>query len=284
MINTYLIKYKKWSAQIAPQYGANMISLEYGDNPILRSPEYPGQLSDNPYTYGNPILMPSNRTYGGSFTFNQKTYCLPINDIISNSHLHGLICRQSFTVVKRDKSFITLVYKNQGEIYPFNFQLMISYSLDEKGAHGIYTLQNIGKISMPLTFGLHTTFIEPETFSVPLLQCQERDSRNIPTGRYHDLNPMEQNFVIGSRSKDLPISGYYSSCGHTARLGKYISYTVSDSFDHWILYNGQGKDGFLCLEPQCGAVNGLNMDKGHRIISPGESLHFKICIEYHVNR
>ena len=283
MINTYLIKYRQWSAQIAPQYGGNMISLEYGGIPILRSPEFPQQLSDNPYTYGNPILMPSNRTYGGSFTFNQITYHLPINDIASNSHLHGLIYKQSFTVINRNESSITLVYKNQGEIYPFNFQLMISYSLDEEGAHGIYTLQNIGIISMPLTFGLHTTFIEPETFSVPLLQCQERDSHNIPTGRYRELNPIEQAFANGSRSKNVPISGYYSSGGHTARIGKNITYTVSDSFNHWILYNGQGKGGFLCLEPQCGAVNGLNMDKGHRVISPGESLHFKICIKYHVN-
>ena len=40
----------------------------------------------------------------------------------------------------------------------------------------------------------------------------------------------------------------------------------------------------ISLEPQCGAVNGLNIGRGHRVISPGESIYFKIRIEYCVNQ
>ena len=50
-----------------------------------------------------------------------------------------------------------------------------------------------------------------------------------------------------------------------------ILYTVSDNFDHWIMYNAMGKRGFLCLEPQAGKVNGLNIEGGCPVIAPGKS-------------
>ena len=67
------------------------------------------------------------------------------------------------------------------------------------------------------------------------------------------------------------ISGYYKAGGHTAAVGRF-TYTVSEEFDHWVLFNGRGESGLLCVEPQCGAVNGLNIPGGHRVLQPGESL------------
>ena len=120
---------------------------------------------------------------------------------------------------------------------------------------------------MPYTFALHTTFVEVEKFMVDIDKCLEKDKEHIPTGRYVDLDSQENNYIMGSVSKDTVISGYYKSRGNTAVVGDY-KYTVSDNFDHWVLYNGGGKSGFLCVEPQCGMVNGLNIENGHRILNP----------------
>ena len=49
-------------------------------------------------------------------------------------------------------------------------------------------------------------------------------------------------------------------------------YEASKEFDHWILFNGGGNKGLLCVEPQLGAVNGLNKPDGHRVMKPGEVL------------
>ena len=61
--------------------------------------------------------------------------------------------------------------------------------------------------------------------------------------------------------------------------GDVQAYTVSDNFDHWILFNGKGEKNLLCVEPQCGAVNGLNMKNGHRILAPQKKISFSCKIE-----
>ena len=47
-----------------------------------------------------------------------------------------------------------------------------------------------------------------------------------------------------------------------------------DNFDHWILFNGEGKRKLLCVEPQCGKSNGLNTDDGKIVISKGQNISF----------
>ena len=131
---------------------------------------------------------------------------------------------------------------------------------------------------MPFTFALHTTFIEPNSFSVPIDLCQEKDGFHIPTGKYVPLNRQEQGYVSGGPSKGLVISGYYRACGHTAYLDD-LSYTVSENFDHWILFNGRGESGLLCIEPQCGKVDGLNIKDGCKILNPNEETEFWIEIK-----
>lgn len=130
---------------------------------------------------------------------------------------------------------------------------------------------------MPYTFALHTAFVEPDVFSVPISLRQEKDEHHIPTGRYVSLNSQEKKYVSGSSSKGLAVSGYYKSAGRVSVVGNY-RYTVSEQFDHWVLFNAQGKGGCLCVEPQAGAVNGLNTPGGFRVIPAGkeEVLHTKI--------
>jgi len=136
-----------------------------------------------------------------------------------------------------------------------------------------YEIENISGSNMPLTFSLHTTFVEPEDFCVPIDMCQEKDFHHIPTGRYIDLTDEEREYAAGSPSRGKVISGYYRACGNIARVGDYI-YEVSEKFDHWILFNGRGESGLLCVEPQSGKVNGLNMNDGHTVLAPCEKIIF----------
>ena len=130
---------------------------------------------------------------------------------------------------------------------------------------------------MPLTFCLHATFVEPESFSAPIDACQEKDAHHIPTGRYIPLNAEEKEIAESSPSCGRIISGYYRACGKVARVGDYI-YSVSENFDHWIFFNGRGESGLLCVEPQAGKVNGLNMADGHIVLSPREKIRFETKI------
>ena len=278
-MNVKVIESEGWRAEVAPTLGGNIVSLSYNGRDIYVSLKEEKQLEINPYLQGAPILLPANRTAGAKFGFKGNEYKLPLNEPATGAHLHGLVHRQPFTVKYCGESEIKLIYENKGDIYPFPFLLTVNYLIKNGVFRQEYTVINTGKNEMPFTFALHTTFIEPNSFSVPIDLCQEKDGSHIPTGKYVPLNSQEQGYTSGSPSKGLIISGYYRACGHTAYLDD-LKYTVSDNFDHWVLFNGRGESGLLCVEPQCGKVDGLNIKDGCKILNPNEETKF--WIEYKI--
>lgn len=265
---------KKWRAEISARLGANVTKLQYDGMDVFIPLKSDEQLENDPFIIGCPLLFPANRTYKGEFEFQGNKYILPINDKFKVSHLHGFLYCQEFDLMEISPQRTVLSYKNKGEIYPFEFKITVDYSLDDNGLKQNYTIKNIGNKDMPFTFALHATFKEPEYFKVPINLCQEKDEKHIPSGKYIELNEQESLYCLGSKSKDKVISGYYKSCGNIAIIGDY-KYTISENFDHWVLYNGQGKSGLLCIEPQCGAVDGLNIPKGHKVLDPdGEEMFY----------
>ena len=272
-MNVYVIESGGWRAEVSPTIGGNIVSLTYCKKDIYAPLKEEKQLEENPFIYGSPILLPANRTAKGKFRFEDKEYILPVNEPSTGCHLHGFVHKQTFNVINCSNSQIKLVYENKGEIYPFPFILEVCYLIRDGKFRQEYTVTNTGKSDMPFTFALHTTFAEPKSFSLPIDFCLEKDNHHIPTGKYIPLNPQEIGYTLGSPSKGLVISGYYRSCGNTAYLDD-ISYTVSDNFDHWILFNGRGESGLLCIEPQCGKVDGLNIKDGCKILNPNEETEF----------
>lgn len=258
---------KKWRAEISARLGANITKLQFENKNVFVPLVNEEQIKENPYIQGCPILLPANRTYKGEFVFDGIKYSLPLNEPHNNAHLHGFVHTMPFNVVENEKERVVLEYVNNGDIYPFPFKIITEYSLKDNKFFQCYNIKNIGDRNMPFTFALHTSFVEPDIFSVPISSCQEKDEHHIPTGRFVPLNEQEKNYALGSKSKGLEISGYYKSCGTVARIGNY-KYIVSDNFDHWVLYNGKGESGLLCVEPQCGKVNGLNIKDGHRVLEP----------------
>ena len=263
---------KKWTAEISAVHGGNVTRLEYCEKNVLIPLENEEQLTVNPYLQGSPILFPANRTYKGEFEFEGVLYHLPLNEPHNNAHLHGLVHLQRFDILSATDTRVTLRYFGTEEVYPFPFSMTVEYSLEENVFSQVYVIKNIGTKNMPFTFSLHTTFSEPESFSVPISMCQEKDGHHIPTGRYVELDEEELEYANASVSRGRVISGYYKASGHTARVGEYL-YSVSDNFDHFILFNGRGEMGLLCVEPQCGAVNGLR-NGDCKVLSPNEEMTF----------
>lgn len=259
-----------WQAAIDPDYGANLVFLRYKGQDVLRPLS---EAADDPFLVGAPLLLPANRTAGGRFSFLEKNYALPVNEARSGAHLHGQLYHAPFSIRSVTDGQALLHYENKGELYPFPFAVTLRYCLETTGLTSVYEIQNTGDTPMPLTFGLHTTFREPAYFRVPLDACQEKDALHLPTGRYVPLNPQERTYTQGSPSRGIPISGYYRAGGNRAQIGEFI-YEVT-GFDHWVLYNGGGNGGFLCVEPQLGAVDGLNTGARCPVIPPRHHLTLK---------
>ena len=269
---------KRWYAEISAHRGANVTKLQYQGKDVLVPLESQKQWENDPFVQGSPLLLPANRTAGGKFTYLGREYSLPVNDKKKLANLHGSLYRQTFSVLQTEEDRVVLRYENRGEIYPFPFRITAAYTLENSGFKQEFTLQNRGETGMPYTFALHTTFCGPAYFRVPLDLVEEKDKNHIPTGRYLPLNEKEQQYVSGCSPDKKAISGYYKAGGHIAVIGEYI-YTVSEQFDHFVLFNVGGNAGYLCVEPQVGAVNGLNLPQGCRVLPAGETDRLQVSIE-----
>ena len=268
----------KWQAEISACHGANIVKLRYRGKNILVPLESEEQLAVDPFVQGSPLLLPANRTAGGNFSFGGKEFTLPINDKKKLANLHGSLHRQVFSVLYSREDRVVLAYENRGEIYPFAFCITVEYQLTDSGLRETLILQNRAESDMPYTLALHTSFCEPSYFQVPVSLTQEKDENHIPTGRYLPLKPQEQQYVSGCSPRGINISGYYKASGQVAIIGKY-TYTVSEQFDHFVLFNARGNSGYLCVEPQVGAVNGLNLPGGCRVIPAGGNDVLTVRIE-----
>jgi len=258
------LKAGEWQAEVYPQCGMNLTALTFAGKPIFRTPADEQVLRENLYLYGNPLLMPANRTKDGRFIFCGKVYELPINEPARGNNLHGLMADAPFEVVRQTENEVCAIYQNRGERYPFVFDLIITDTLTVQGWRREVKLQ--AKEDMPYTLAFHSTFLEPERFSVPIGRRFVCNENYIPNGEMVPAEPLGK-----------VISGFYEAEKHVAMVEEYL-FTVSENFDHWILFNGGGEQGFLCIEPQCGGVNGLNSN-AHRILRGGERDTFTLSLE-----
>lgn len=264
---------REWSAVILPDVGANTVRLRHKEHDLLRFPENKEQLAQSPYLYGMPIILPPNRIENGAFHFDGKAYQLEINESLNGNHIHGFFAEAPFEVVSLSSNQLTCVYENRGERYPFWLDLLFTVTLHEKGIVHQLEIVNRADGDIPVAAGFHTTFAEPETFSVPIGKRWETNARHIPTGTMLELSGQEQQYVRGCRPHGLSISGFYTAAGHEAQIGEY-RYRTSDNFSQWVLFNGGGNKRFLCVEPQSGPVNSLNRPDGYIRLKRKASLRF----------
>lgn len=273
--NILRLEHGDWTAAVVPEVGMNLVSIRYKGEPILREPDCMATLKAGPVVYGNPLQIPANRTAHGRFSFDGEEYSLPLTEPARDNHIHGLLHSSAFTVTSCTQGSAEGEYTNRGEIFPFPFRAQVSISLGDDGCRESITVTNTGEKDMPLVFGVHTLFAERDSFSVPLERIWEVNDCFIPTGVLRELNETERSYTTGAASEGVRVGGFYSSAGHTARVGdSYL--TVSENFDSWVLWNAAGDQHFIAIEPQQGPVNALNSGIGIIRLAPGQSESFSL--------
>lgn len=276
-MKTITLRCGQWEAVIAPGMGMNAISLTCNGENLLRSPESWQALAGDSCVYGTPILMPPNRTAGGTFTFDGKEYRLPVNEPAFQNHLHGRLHCQAFTVMEMEETYVKGTYVNRGEIFPFPFRLDVTCCLTPEGLAQEYVFTNTGDTDMPLTFGLHTVFAVKQRIAVPIGKRWTVNDCYIPTGELEELTADSRAYRQGMNPNHHLVRGFYTSAGNEAQFDRF-RYRVSDNFDQWVLWNADGEGGFCAIEPMCGAVNALNSGEGLLRLKPGETTRFATAI------
>lgn len=276
-MNTITLTYNLWKAEILSDYGMNVISLEDGNKEILRSPRNEEELLKTPFLFGTPLLFPAGRTPDGIFYVDNVAYHLPINEPSRNNHLHGLLHKGKFKIIEQSRTSVTGEYFNDGDCFPIRFSLFVKHTLSDEGLKSEYLFTNTDTKDLPVVFALHTAFNSPDYVEVCIGKKYLLNDRKIAVGLYDEKNEYEEKLSSGLSPAGIPLSGLFELTG-PAVIDSYI-YRASEPFEFWTVYSGDGLDGYICIEPQCGIGLETDNNRHTKYISPGQSIIFSTSLE-----
>ena len=291
-----------YCAEIDLQRGGNCVSLR-SDKYSAQILREPGEILDNPYLYGMPILFPVNRISRGRFIFEDREYIFPINEPKTQCHLHGYLHETPFLVSEQTENKLSCIYRADDDHpylqFPHSFDLSMVYELSENGLLHTTKVHNRSESNMPVMLGFHTTFNArfcpgkgQVLVRVPIAEEYERNMENyLPTGNKPAFDCVTSALNQGIFDPfSAPISRHYRGNGKMVIYDKEkdlsVVYEIDEKLGFRLIYNGNA-DGYICLEPQTSLANSPNspisrVEAGFGWLAPGQTVTYNCQI--HIER
>lgn len=233
------------------QLGAELFS-------ITNSEQKEYMWEGDPAIWGKhaPILFPIVGTLkNNTYNYQEQQYHLT---------RHGFARDMHFEIVQSSKTAVTFSLKANAktlEIYPFNFELQVSYSLQEASILVDYKVINNGENSMPFAIGAHPAFALGDNFNNYSLVFEKEE-----TLKYFILSDdlvSDQTKVLASNNKKVALN--YEMFANDALIFKTIEskeltivqkdkpilkvkYAGFPNLGIWTKINAP----FICIEPWYG--------------------------------
>lgn len=202
---------------VIPGFGANVNEIVLGKKElnysILDGAKNYSELIKNKWYKGAKLIPFPNRILDGRYTFNRKSFRLPINFPTQNHAIHGLIYNQNFTVKERAISkrsasvLLEYLYSGKAVGYPFKFKVHIRYALSRDGFECNTVIKNEHSATIPIGDGWHPYFrvkgrLTDLLLRIPSTQQIEVDERMIPTGEVKMFEKFSSLSKIGDEKID----------------------------------------------------------------------------------
>lgn len=237
-------------------FGAELISL------VKNNKNYIWQVDEMYWNKTSPILFPIvGRLKNDSYTFNGKTYQLS---------RHGFARNMEFTFDKKSDSQV-IFELNETEvtkaIYPFNFKLLLAYTLLDNELVIEYFVRNQSDEVLPFSIGSHPAFAISDKFENYSLQFNKEDAFET----HHLENESFNGKTTLVETKNNAISLNYNLFEKDALVFKQLKSNevilknkdksiLKVNFDHFPYLGIWTKENapFLCIEPWCGLADHTN--------------------------
>lgn len=249
------ISNKNFTASINPK-GAELSSLKLNDKEYMweGDPKFWGKHS--------PVLFPIVGTLkNNTYLINDKEYHLP---------RHGFARDNAFTIKSKEESKVTfslISTEATKDVYPFDFELELIYSLTENTLKLEYVVSNTGNTPMPFCLGAHPAFALPGNFEDYSL-IFEKDEPLVSTQLVDDLLS-DITAEIPAHNKVLPLQHslfandaliFTSLKSRNITIAKnqkdYLKVSFP-TFPHLGLWTKLGAP-FICIEPWQGYSDTAN--------------------------
>lgn len=238
----------------------------------------------------SPILFPIvGQLKNDSYNLEDKSFQLP---------RHGFARNFEFNITQKTENKVAFLLENNENtfaVYPFEFQLVLEYTLIDNTIEIIYFIVNKSKKIMPFSIGAHPAFKLENPITTYNLAFNDTTDEFIThrLANNHFNNTTEE---ISSKNGIIDLN--YSLFERDALVFKHLKSNqiilkekeksiVKISFDDfpylgiWTKLNAP----FICIEPWCGLADNLNHNgnimkkEGINLLQPEESFQRKIKIE-----
>ena len=155
-----LISHGEYTSEISTM-GAALTSLSFAGLDLIEKRTHPRYFSGE-------ILAPwPNRIEDGKYSFRNRGYALPINEVSRNTALHGLVFDKAWQVISHEKDQVILgITIDDLKIYPGILELEINYKVNDLGLLSTLTATNRGDSAVPYGASTHPYISVPGLESV----------------------------------------------------------------------------------------------------------------------
>lgn len=278
IFNSYL------SAQIRCK-GAELFSLKSKKN----NQEYIWEGDPKYWGKHSPVLFPIVGTLkNNTYSYKDQEY---------NLSRHGFARDLDFEVIQSSESQVVFSLKASEatkKVYPFEFELHLTYTLIECKIEIKYTIINKDKVAMPFSIGAHPAFALPKNFESYALEFEAQEALTCYTLE-NDL-VSDSKFEINLEDKKLPLQ--YTTFENDALIMKALQskeITILDEnkpslkvtfndFNNLGIWTKVGAP-YICIEPWLGYsdtihTNGNLLEKdGIQIVKENTKYECQFSIE-----
>lgn len=233
--------------------GAELISL------VKNNKNYIWQIDDTYWNKTSPVLFPIvGRMKNDSYNYNGKKYQLP---------RHGFARNMEFSYDKRSDAQVVFELNESEETkvnYPFDFKLLIAYTLMDNELVMEYFVRNQSEEVLPFSIGAHPAFAIDGNFEDFSLQFNKDDI--FETHQLENESFNGKTIIVPSENNAISLN--YTLFEKDALVFKQLKSNeiilklrdkniLKVNFDHfpylgiWTKKNAP----FLCIEPWCGLAD-----------------------------
>ncbi len=213
---------------------------------------------------------------------------------------HGFARNLEFEVSKSTETSVSLILKNNEttlQQFPFEFQLEISFILNDASLDIHYNVLNLSNVEMPFSIGAHPAFAidKPlDAYQLIFDQPFTADRYLIDQGLYtgQTETAIENSNVLNLNSQLIENDAvvfkkppFYSVTLAEIDGNKLVTVSSSD-FHYWGFWSKPGAP-FFCIEPWAGLADTTSADgnlfnkEGIHVLQPNEFSRFSYSVEFH---
>lgn len=306
-------------AEVWPQWGFNCLRWQ------VRQPDgrwadilyCAGDWETNPVPTrsGHPILFPfPGRMRDGRFTFEGKSYQLPLNDSTRQHAIHGFTPRNRWRVIDwsggEDSAYVTGQFSLTRDLpgavaqWPADFSLDLTYQVSRDRLRVDARVENIGPGSLPFGLGYHPYFRLPGVNDADIdryvLHADVNEVweaiENLPTGNRTPVSgalDYREPRSIGATQLDYVFTGVtprlmapggrrtVAALSHPDAPGAVLV-KVSPGYRDLVLFTPPHRQA-VAIEPYTCSADAANLaargiDSGWQTLPPGET--WQAAVEY----